>query len=117
MEKSFLKILENTVRKKELKECWCISILLEALLDPGLERPQLIILDIMMPEMDGFTFHNRLQEDKRTRRIPIIVTTAKGGIKEAFRQSASVAAFMEKPFLIEDLRGAVDKALSQGMRR
>ena len=38
--------------------------------------PSVIILDLMMPEMDGFEFVNRLREDPRTRDVPVIVLTA-----------------------------------------
>jgi CheY-like chemotaxis protein len=40
--------------------------------------PDLMILDIMMPVMDGFTLNMKLQADEKTRRIPILVLTAKG---------------------------------------
>jgi CheY-like chemotaxis protein len=48
----------------------------------GLERlneasPDAILLDLMMPEMDGFEFVARLRADPRWRRIPVIVVTAK----------------------------------------
>jgi threonine synthase len=41
------------------------------------ERPNLIILDLMMPEMDGFSVLERLQADPNTKDIPVIVVTAK----------------------------------------
>jgi threonine synthase len=41
------------------------------------ERPNLIILDLMMPEMDGFSVMDRLQSDPETAEIPVIVVTAK----------------------------------------
>src|ERR1035441_5305065 len=61
----------------------------------GLERaktdhPDLIILDIMMPEMDGYTLHQHLLSDAVTRRIPIIVLTAKGQMRDSFIASPHV---------------------------
>jgi threonine synthase len=41
------------------------------------EHPNLIILDLMMPEMDGFAVINELMKDQATAEIPIIVVTAK----------------------------------------
>ncbi len=40
-------------------------------------RPDLILLDLMMPEMDGFEFLSRLRQDERWREIPVVVVTAK----------------------------------------
>jgi CheY-like chemotaxis protein len=40
-------------------------------------RPDVILLDLMMPEMDGFEFLNRLRRVKEWRTIPVIVITAK----------------------------------------
>jgi CheY-like chemotaxis protein len=40
------------------------------------ERPELILLDLMMPEMDGFTFLETLRQQEAWRSIPIIVVTA-----------------------------------------
>ncbi|OGR56263.1 MAG: hypothetical protein A3I11_03880 [Elusimicrobia bacterium RIFCSPLOWO2_02_FULL_39_32] len=68
--------------------------------------PELIILDIMMPEMDGYTVNTRLQEKDETRTIPVIILTAKGQMKDLFELGSNVVAFMEKPF---DPRGLRDK--------
>jgi len=42
------------------------------------EKPDLILLDIVMPNKDGFTMFNQLKNDDSTRRTPIILLTAKG---------------------------------------
>ena len=61
--------------------------------------PDLIILDIMMPVMDGFTLNMRLQTDPATRGIPILVLTAKGQkMRDLFEMAPNVAAYVQKPF-------------------
>src|SRR5258706_6375412 len=61
-------------------------------------RPDLIILDVMMPEMDGFTLHNHLLSDETTKRIPLIILTAKGQLRDSFIGSPNVKFYMDKPF-------------------
>src|SRR5437660_12472473 len=61
------------------------------------ERPELIVLDVMMPKMDGYTMNTRLLEDDATRNIPVLVLTAKGQMRDAFQPSPNVRCYMEKP--------------------
>jgi len=62
-------------------------------------KPDLIILDIMMPVMDGYTLNMRLQANPATRGIPILVLTAKGQkMRDLFEMAPNVAAYVQKPF-------------------
>jgi DNA-binding response OmpR family regulator len=86
----------------------------------GLEQaqsshPDLIILDVMMPELDGYTLHNKLLSDEATKRIPIIILTAKGQMRDSFVGSANVKFYMDKPFEPKDLQDKIRIAL-QGLR-
>ena len=67
-------------------------------------RPDLILLDIVMPEMDGFEVCRRLKEDEATRDIPVIFITARDETEhlvEAFR--AGGADYITKPFAREEV--------------
>jgi CheY-like chemotaxis protein len=44
--------------------------------------PDLMILDIMMPEIDGYTVQNKMMENEETRKIPILILTAKGQMRD-----------------------------------
>ncbi len=73
--------------------------------------PELILLDVMMPEMDGYTVQTRLQDNPATKSIPIIVLTAKGQLRDVFAMSANVKAYMEKPFDPKALRIKIKESL------
>lgn len=60
--------------------------------------PALIILDVMMPIMDGYTVAGKLAANERTKNIPLIVLSAKGEMRDLFELSPNVAAYVEKPF-------------------
>ena len=74
--------------------------------------PDAIILDIMMPEMDGYTFQSKLQEIDGLNSIPIIILTAKGQMKDLFELSSNIFAFVEKPFELKNLVKIVKDALA-----
>jgi len=60
--------------------------------------PDLMILDVMMPEMDGFTVSGELFKDPATRAIPIMILTAKGNTAEIFSLVPNVSMILNKPF-------------------
>jgi CheY-like chemotaxis protein len=61
------------------------------------ERPSLILLDLMMPEMDGFEFADRVRRRPEWRFIPIVVMTAKDlSAKERRQLSGSVETILHK---------------------
>ena len=67
--------------------------------DPKLILPDLIVLDIMMPVMDGYQLNMRLQTEPRAKDIPILVLTAKGQkMRDLFEMAPNVAAYVQKPF-------------------
>jgi CheY-like chemotaxis protein len=62
-------------------------------------QPDAILLDVMMPEMDGPTTFHRLQEEPRTRNIPVLLLTAKvQGADQRRFANLGVAAVLSKPF-------------------
>ncbi|MDD5302541.1 MAG: response regulator [Elusimicrobia bacterium] len=92
----------------------------EALAKAGVEPrdetaviPDLVILDVMMPVMDGYAVRARLQEDERTKTVPVIVLTAKGGAMDQFASTGSATAHLEKPFDPKMLREMVANLLEK----
>jgi DNA-binding response OmpR family regulator len=58
----------------------------------------LLILDIMMPGIDGFSIQLTLQKDEKLKNIPIIIMSALQPAKSLFDSSGQVKAFFVKPF-------------------
>lgn len=77
------------------------------------ELPDLVVMDVMMPIMDGHTACKRIQADPRAARLPLIVVTAKGDMRSLFDAMPGVAAFFSKPFDPKALREAVQKAIDR----
>lgn len=63
------------------------------------ERPDLIVLDVMMPQMDGFETLKNLKANPETRDIPVIMLTAKAQDADVFRGwQSGVDCYLTKPF-------------------
>ncbi|MEM1307887.1 MAG: response regulator [Cyanobacteria bacterium P01_D01_bin.71] len=77
------------------------------------EIPDAILLDIMMPEMDGLTILKKLQTNTKTRRIPVIILTAKAQSSEQrqFRQ-LNVSSVITKPYDPLTLSDQISMALT-----
>lgn len=69
------------------------------------DPPDVILLDIMMPRLDGYSLHQKLKENPGTKDTPIVIITGKGQMRELLdlRRELQVAAYLEKPFPIKIL--------------
>jgi CheY-like chemotaxis protein len=84
----------------------------EALQLLGERTFDLVLLDVMMPEIDGFTVCRRIKEDPKTRDLPVIFLTAKGGgeaLAEGFESGAVM--YINKPFTANKLLTIVNTML------
>jgi two-component system alkaline phosphatase synthesis response regulator PhoP/two-component system response regulator VicR len=74
------------------------------------EHPDMIVLDVMMPRMDGFEVLKRLQADADTQDIPVIMLTAKAQDADIFRGwSSGVSSYLTKPFNPRELLTFVER--------
>jgi CheY-like chemotaxis protein len=74
------------------------------------DRPDLILLDLMMPVMDGQEMLRRLKDDPALRAIPVVVMSA-GRVSKADLQGSR---FLAKPFELDDLLDTVSAELNRG---
>jgi len=79
--------------------------------DPSAELPELILLDVMMPLLDGVGVAAALRDHPRAGGIPILIVTAKGAMRPLFEAMPQVSGFFQKPFTPNGLREAVQRAL------
>lgn len=77
------------------------------------EKPDLILLDLMMPEIDGWTVFQQLRTDSVTQDIPVIIVTAKSQSIDRVLglHIAKVNDFLSKPFHPQELIESIEKVL------
>lgn len=79
------------------------------------QKPDLVLLDLMMPDMDGWEVYQQLKADEETRDIPVIVVTAKAQSidKVLGLHIAKVDDYISKPFSPQELLDSVEQVLSK----
>ena len=75
--------------------------------------PDLILLDIMMPEMDGWEVFDKLKANQSWKNIPIIFLTARSDALAANAGSMIADDYIEKPIDIEELKTRIDNVLKK----
>ena len=74
------------------------------------EKPDMVVLDVMMPRMDGFEVLKKLQADPESRNVPVIMLTAKAQDADIFRGwSSGVSSYLTKPFNPRELLTFVER--------
>ena len=79
------------------------------------KKPDLVLLDLMMPDMDGWEVYQRMKSDESLREIPVIVITAKAQSidKVLGLHIAKVDDYITKPFGPQELLESVEKILAR----
>jgi twitching motility two-component system response regulator PilH len=77
------------------------------------DKPDVIVLDVVMPGRNGFQACRDLKNDDRFKNIPIVLCTSKGQESDKFwGQQQGANGYVVKPFKAEDLLAAVKKAMN-----
>ncbi len=79
------------------------------------DHPDLVLLDLMMPEMDGWEVYQQMKADEATKNIPVIVVTAKAQSidKVLGLHIAKVDDYIAKPFSPQELSTSIDNVLAR----
>lgn len=70
--------------------------------------PAVILLDMMMPVMDGWAFRDEQQRDPQLAEIPVVVFSAQGNVKE-MASEVSASAYLKKPVTLKELLAILGK--------
>ncbi len=75
-------------------------------------EPDIILLDVMMPELNGYQVCRALREDEKTRQIPVIMLTAKAQESDKFwGEEVGATVYLTKPFDDKELVATVKEQL------
>ncbi len=76
-------------------------------------KPDLLILDVMLPGIDGYSLQLKIAQNDSTKALPIIVITALEPSKTLFQKFPQVVGFMTKPFKTDELLDLVQSAINK----
>jgi two-component system, OmpR family, alkaline phosphatase synthesis response regulator PhoP len=79
----------------------------------GAQKPDIILMDMMMPKMDGLTACHAIKKDPNTKSIPVIMVTAIGfELNMKLSQQMGASGYVTKPFSSQDLLNKVAQCLT-----
>ena len=109
-----LRLLEATLRLKDY-DVAKVESAADALRYLGEREPDLIISDIMMPDLDGYDFLRRVRDSARSAHVPFIFLSARSEPEDVVRGLRLGAdEFLRKPFSIDELLVRVERVLARG---
>ena len=77
------------------------------------QNPALILMDLMMPKMDGYTACSKIKSNPATKAIPVVILTAIGHeLNKKFAKEMSADGYITKPFTREDLLDTVSRFIN-----
>lgn len=108
---SVLKLLEAVLKVRNYEVCYASSGA-EGLEMAQKESPDLVLLDVMMPGMDGFKVCQALKQADATKSIPVVFLTARGeDTDREMGQRVGGEGFIKKPFRSSDLMTTISELI------
>ena len=80
------------------------------------KKPDLILIDLMMPKMDGYTACSKIKNNEETRGIPIVILTAiDHELNKKFASEMGADGYITKPFTLEELLDITNRYIKEGV--
>ncbi len=76
------------------------------------QKPVVILMDLMMPKMDGYTACSKIKANPATEAIPVVILTAVGHeLNKKFAHELGASAYITKPFQVQELYNTINRLL------
>lgn len=111
-----LKLLGELLREHGNFRVYTARSGMEGLMMVAIHRPNLIILDLRMPEMDGFAVLNELRQNPETSHIPVMVVTNEDAFRDDERQTLTQVLVVPKSSITQNEYDGFIKGVSQNLR-
>ncbi|MFC2059937.1 response regulator [Chloroflexota bacterium] len=78
------------------------------------QKPDLVLMDIMMPKIDGYVACSKIKKDQATRAIPVVMVTGVDyGLNEELAMRIGADGYITKPFSLERMHSTINRLLEQ----
>jgi DNA-binding response OmpR family regulator len=112
-ERDFLELISHGLERDGFR-CTVARDGLDGLTKARETLPDAIVLDVMLPDLDGFTVCEMLRKQPSTARIPVVMLTCLGGTMSRLNGLSSGAdQFMSKPFKMHELITSIETAITR----
>jgi len=80
------------------------------------QKPDLILMDLIMPKMDGYAACSQIKADEATKGIPVVILTAVGNeLNKKFAKEMGAEGYITKPFNIQELMDVITPILAKAL--
>jgi len=80
------------------------------------QKPDLILMDLIMPKMDGYAACSQIKADEATKGIPVVILTAIGNeLNKKFATEMGAEGYITKPFNIQELMDVITPLLAKAL--
>jgi CheY-like chemotaxis protein len=80
------------------------------------QKPDLILMDLIMPKMDGYAACSQIKADEATKEIPVVILTAIGNeLNKKFATEMGAEGYITKPFNIQELTDVITPLLAKAL--
>jgi CheY-like chemotaxis protein len=80
------------------------------------QKPDLILMDLIMPKMDGYAACSQIKTDEATKGIPVVILTAVGNeLNKKFAREMGAEGYITKPFNIQELMDVITPILAKAL--